>query len=127
MAYLTASSSCGRRRALWISKSDALIEDARRDWSALGQERLLVQPLSRFRPGTPIRLHEGILFLTYATLRSAERDGKPDEVSKNARTTFQADGKLKWESVIQVLDVCQQAGFKNISFVPPPDFGVSGQ
>jgi predicted RNA methylase len=66
----------GRRRALWISKSDALIEDARRDWSALGQERLLVQPLSRFRPGTPIRLHEGILFLTYATLRSAERDGK---------------------------------------------------
>ncbi|MBL6653184.1 MAG: strawberry notch family protein, partial [Reyranella sp.] len=66
----------GRRRALWISKSDALIEDARRDWSALGQERLLVQPLSRFRPGTPIRLQEGILFLTYATLRSAERDGK---------------------------------------------------
>ena len=66
----------GRSRALWISKSDALIEDARRDWSALGQERLLVQPLSRFRPGTPIRLHEGILFATYATLRSAERDGK---------------------------------------------------
>ncbi|SJZ31555.1 Methyltransferase domain-containing protein [Enhydrobacter aerosaccus] len=66
----------GRRRALWISKSDALIEDARRDWSVLGQERLLVQPLSRFRPGRPIRLHEGILFLTYATLRSAERDGK---------------------------------------------------
>ncbi len=54
----------GRRRALWISKSDALIEDARRDWSALSQERLLVQPLSRFRPGRPIRLHEGILFLT---------------------------------------------------------------
>ncbi|SKA25658.1 Methyltransferase domain-containing protein [Enhydrobacter aerosaccus] len=66
----------GRRRALWISKSDALIEDARRDWSALGQERLLVQPLSRFRPGMPIQLHEGVLFLTYATLRSAERDGK---------------------------------------------------
>ncbi|HUY04958.1 MAG TPA: strawberry notch family protein, partial [Rhodocyclaceae bacterium] len=66
----------GRRRALWISKSDTLIEDAQRDWSALGQERLLVQPLSRFRHGTPIRLHDGILFLTYATLRAAERDGK---------------------------------------------------
>ena len=35
----------GRRRPLWISKSEALIEDARRDWSALGQERLLIQPL----------------------------------------------------------------------------------
>src|SRR6185312_14066031 len=30
----------GRRRALWISKSDKLIEDAQRDWSALGMERL---------------------------------------------------------------------------------------
>ena len=66
----------GRRKALWISKSDKLIEDARRDWSALGMERLLVQPLSRFRQGTPIRLTEGVLFVTYATLRSAEREGK---------------------------------------------------
>ena len=60
----------GRRRAVWVSKSDKLIEDAQRDWSALGQERLLVTPLSRFRPGTPVRLLEGILFTTYATLRS---------------------------------------------------------
>jgi hypothetical protein len=60
----------GRRRAFWISKSEALIEQARRDWSALGQERLLIQPLARFRQGTPIRLDEGILFVTYATLRS---------------------------------------------------------
>ena len=27
----------GRRRAVWISKSDKLIEDAQRDWSALGR------------------------------------------------------------------------------------------
>jgi hypothetical protein len=60
----------GRRRALWISKSDKLIEDAQRDWSALGQERLLITPLSRFRQGTPVRLDQGILFTTYATLRS---------------------------------------------------------
>ena len=49
----------GRRRAVWISKSDKLIEDAQRDWSALGMERLLVTPLSRFRQGTPIRLRAG--------------------------------------------------------------------
>lgn len=70
----------GRRRALWVSKSDALIEDAQRDWSALGQERLLVTPLSRFRQGAPIRLEEGILFTTYATLRSDEREGKVSRV-----------------------------------------------
>lgn len=65
----------GRQRALWISKSDTLIEDARRDWSALGPEPLLVTPLSRFRPGTPIALERGILFTTYATLRGDGGEG----------------------------------------------------
>src|SRR6516162_4229225 len=36
-------------------------------------ERLLVTPLSRFRQGTPIRLAEGVLFTTYATLRTDDR------------------------------------------------------
>ena len=70
----------GRRRALWISKSDKLIEDAQRDWSALGMERLLVTPLSCFRQGTPIRLAEGVLFTTYATLRTDERGEKLSRV-----------------------------------------------
>ncbi|MBR0986108.1 strawberry notch-like NTP hydrolase domain-containing protein [Bradyrhizobium liaoningense] len=70
----------GRRRAVWISKSDKLIEDAQRDWSALGMERLLVTPLSRFRQGTPIRLVEGVLFTTYATLRTDERGEKLSRV-----------------------------------------------
>lgn len=72
----------GRRRAIWISKSDKLLEDAQRDWAALGQERLLVQPLSRYRQGTPIRLAEGILFTTYATLRSQEREGKKSRIAQ---------------------------------------------
>src|SRR3546814_18965783 len=39
-------------------------------------EKLRVAPLSRFKQGTPIRLSEGILFVTYATLRSAERPAR---------------------------------------------------
>jgi hypothetical protein len=72
----------GRRRALWISKSDKLLEDAQRDWSALGQERLLVTPLSRFAQGRDIPLAEGILFTTYATLRSEERGAKKSRVDQ---------------------------------------------
>jgi predicted RNA methylase len=72
----------GRRRAVWISKSDKLIEDARRDWSALGQERLLITPLARFRQGTPIRLDRGILFATYATLRSDAREERVSRVQQ---------------------------------------------
>src|SRR6202034_2880057 len=75
----------GRRRAVWVSKSDKLIEDAQRDWSALGQERLLVTPLSRFRQGTPIRLDHGVLFTTYATIRSMERQGREGEGVKASR------------------------------------------
>lgn len=63
----------GRRKALWVSKSDKLLEDAQRDWASLGLEKLLVTPLSRFAQGTPISLSKGILFTTYATLRSDER------------------------------------------------------
>jgi predicted RNA methylase len=72
----------GRRRAVWVSKSDKLIEDAQRDWTSLGMERLLVTPLSRFRQGTPIRLEQGVLFTTYATLRSDARDEKVSRVKQ---------------------------------------------
>ncbi|OCP22449.1 MULTISPECIES: strawberry notch family protein [unclassified Ensifer] len=72
----------GRRRHLWISKSETLIEDAQRDWNALGQEKLLVTPLSRFRQGKPIKLDEGILFVTFATLRTDEREGKRSRVQQ---------------------------------------------
>ncbi|RWK43775.1 strawberry notch family protein [Mesorhizobium sp.] len=70
----------GRRKAVWISKSDKLIEDAQRDWSALGMERLLVTPLSRFPQGKPITLPVGVLFTTYATLRSDDRGEKVSRV-----------------------------------------------
>ncbi len=72
----------GRRKAVWISKSDKLIEDAQRDWSALGMERLLITPLSRFPQGKPVTLAEGILFTTYATLRSDDRGERVSRVKQ---------------------------------------------
>jgi len=72
----------GRRKALWVSKSDKLLEDAQHDWSALGQERLLVTPLSRFAQGRDISLTAGILFTTYATLRSEERGARKSRVDQ---------------------------------------------
>ncbi len=72
----------GRRRALWVSLSDKLLEDAQRDWRALGQEPLRVSPLSRFRQGAPITLGDGILFTTYATLRSEARGPKASRVQQ---------------------------------------------
>lgn len=64
----------GPRRHLWISESNALIEDARRDWQALGGMALDIQPLSRIKPDAKIRQADAILFASYATLRSGTGD-----------------------------------------------------
>ena len=72
----------GRRRALWISKSDKLIEDAERDWTAIGGYRSDIVPLSRFRQGAAIALDEGILFTTYATLRTQAKGDKPSRIQQ---------------------------------------------
>jgi len=61
----------GRRKAIWVSKSATLIEDAIRDWTDLGGSPADIQPLSKWKPDQPIAMGDGILFVTYATLRSA--------------------------------------------------------
>ncbi|WP_298501065.1 strawberry notch family protein [uncultured Maritimibacter sp.] len=65
----------GRRKAVWISKSATLIEDAIRDWTDLGGSPADIQPLSKWKPDQPIAMGDGILFVTYATLRSAGKCG----------------------------------------------------
>jgi hypothetical protein len=65
----------GRRKAIWISKSATLIEDARRDWCALGGDKDDIIDLSNIKLGNSIPDQQGILFVTYATLRS-EKGGK---------------------------------------------------
>lgn len=64
----------GERRHVWITKNEALLEDARRDWEALGGLSLDIQPLSRWKLGHPVTMSEGILFVTYPTLRSGRAE-----------------------------------------------------
>ena len=64
----------GRRKHVWLSKTETLLEDARRDWTALGGLALDIQHLNQWPLGTPVGASEGILFLTYATLRSNRGD-----------------------------------------------------
>ena len=65
----------GRRRALWVSKTDKLFEDAVRDWTDIGGSPTDIKSLAKWKPGTEIKADSGILFTTYATLRSEARDG----------------------------------------------------
>ena len=64
----------GRRKAIWISKNESLLEDARRDWSAIGGLPADIQPLSSWKIDEDIPFNDGILFVTYPTLRSQRQD-----------------------------------------------------
>ena len=72
----------GNRRALWLSASDKLLEDTRRDWAALGGLEGDVVPLGKIKQGRPIPATHGILFATYATLRSASRQGRQSRLKQ---------------------------------------------
>ena len=66
----------GRKRALWLSQSDSLLEDARRDWCAVGGREDDVIPLGKVRQGAGIPHAEGILFATYCHAALARAAGK---------------------------------------------------
>jgi predicted RNA methylase len=65
----------GRDKAIWISKNGTLIEDARRDWEALGGRKEDIRSLDEWKLGTDVTVNNGIIFTTYSTLRS-EKGGK---------------------------------------------------
>ena len=71
----------GRRRAVWISKSDKLIEDAERDWTAIGGYRSDIVPLSRFRQGAD-RARRRNPLTTYATLRTQAKGEKASRIQQ---------------------------------------------
>ena len=66
----------GRRRAVWFSQSDKLIADAQRDWTAMGGRACDLIPLRGIKAADKVPVDRGILFVTYATLRQPERNGR---------------------------------------------------
>jgi len=86
----------GEKRHIWISKNEALLEDARRDWSALGGLPIDIQPLGQWKLGQQVAMREGILFVTYPTLRSGRSDAtRLDQVTEWAGEHF--DGLIVFD------------------------------
>ena len=86
----------GRRKAIWVSKNEALHADAVRDWTALGGMAADVQPLSRWKIDEPITMTEGVLFVTYPTLRSGRGDAtRLDQIIAWAADDF--DGVIAFD------------------------------
>jgi len=95
-AVILDSWLAGRRRAIWVSKNEALYADAIRDWSALGGLAADVQPLSRWKIDEPIAMSEGVLFVTYPTLRSTRGDAsRLEQIIAWAGDDF--EGVIAWD------------------------------
>lgn len=62
----------GRKKAVWISEKSALINDAMRDWKALGGKDSDVIDLKKikYKTGGKIENSSGILFSSYDTLKT---------------------------------------------------------
>ena len=123
----------GRRKALWLSLSDKLLEDARRDWCALGGRDDDVIPIGSFRQGAEIPNAEGILFATYATLRSPARQGKAsrlDQIVAWLAGSLDEDDRHAFEGVVifdEAHAMANAAGSKgNRGDVKPSQQGRAG-
>jgi predicted RNA methylase len=80
----------GNRRHIWISKNAPLLEDAQRDWTAIGGLPSDILDLARWKIGEDITAPEGILFVPYGTLRSSRvEDTRLDQIVRWAGEDFE--------------------------------------
>lgn len=72
----------GRTKAIWFSESPTLEEDARRDWRALTGDENAIFSLSGVPVDMRLERSHGILFCTYATLRSKSKKSTRSRVEQ---------------------------------------------
>lgn len=71
----------GRRKAVWVSQKKALVNDARRDLSGIGFDEKKV--IDRDKAKGELKQSEGVLFVTYDTLKSRPKDkGKRSQLEE---------------------------------------------
>lgn len=83
----------GRSKAIWVSEKPALINDAKRDWAGLGQPPGEIIDISKTKAGGEIAGDKGILFVSYDTLKSAEKT-KAEEGTVKGKT--RVDQIVEW-------------------------------
>ena len=110
----------GNRRHVWISKNAPLLEDAQRDWTAIGGLPSDILDLTRWKIGEEITAPEGILFVPYGTLRSSRiEDTRLDQIVRWAGADF--------EGVIVFDEAHEMGGVAGGEGAPSQKFGGQKQ
>jgi hypothetical protein len=66
---------CGHKKALWVSISADLKEDAERDLKDIGAHKIKVTPINKLKYGRISNVKEGVLFSTYSGLIGESNTG----------------------------------------------------
>ena len=115
----------GRCKALWVSKNDELLEDARRDWSAIGGAASDLISQNTYKLGQSIRADKGILFTTYATLRVSGRQDKKSRLDQLVDWLGQDfDGALIFDEAHEMANAA--GGKSNRGAKKPSQQGLAG-
>ena len=85
----------GRNKAVWVSFSEGLLDDARRDFAGVGGDPDTIFFQGKTKAGGDISQKDGIVFTTYSTLRSGEK--------KQATDLGQKAGKSRAQQIIDWL------------------------
>lgn len=83
----------GRKKAVWVSEKSGLIEDARRDFSGVTGNPDLIVSQGDSKRSDKLPSGDGIMFTTYATLRSGDK--LTDDDKKTGKTRFDKENRLK--------------------------------
>ncbi|HBM75317.1 MAG TPA: hypothetical protein DD429_07155, partial [Clostridiaceae bacterium] len=84
----------GRKKAVWITNSNNLYGDAIRDWTALGGNKDDVFELRKNNVHNRIDKKEGVMFLTYDTLKSGSKF--IGAVESNGEELTRLNQVIKW-------------------------------
>ena len=85
----------GRKKALWISEKSGLLDDAKRDYKGVGGDPAGIFLQGKTKASDAITAKDGVLFTTYATLRSGE--------SKSRTETSTTKPKTRLEQIVEWL------------------------
>jgi hypothetical protein len=86
----------GRKKAVWISFNEGLINDARRDYSAIGGDPNQIVFQGKTKAGNALTQPDGILFTTYSTLGRGGAKSLANDLGQMA-------GKTRLQQIVEWL------------------------
>lgn len=89
----------GRKKAVWISEKQGLMNDAKRDFKGVGGDDDLIFNQNKSKAEEQIPSRDGIIFTTYSTLRSgamSQAKAKQKEADKKTAGQSRLDQLVNW-------------------------------